>query len=226
MDLTARELLASIQAGMAGETADNPLVAAVTHGRAPLAAIAALAAEESIIIPADRRSFLILAGRADEPTAVEFFTGLAHGENLVLPLVAPLASAAGMDTAQLSAYEPRAGCQAYPAYVSWLALNADPAQAALALVANFAAWGGYCAALAAGLRARYGFDDDACAFLDFFAAPTAELEEQAVRAAQVAQDRGRALSGARRHARLLHEYETTFWRTLAAVERCVPETGP
>ena len=217
MDLTARDLLASIKAGTGGTPEDNPLVAAVTQGRAPLAAIAALAAEESIIIPSDRRSFLILAGRADEPTAVEFFAGLAQGENLVLPTVAPLAAAAGMDGAALAAYEPRPGCQAYPAYVAWLALNADPAPVALALVANFAAWGGYCAALATGLRTRYGFDDDACAFLDFFATPTPELEEQAVRAAQAAQDQGRPLSGARRYARLLHEYETTFWRTLAEI---------
>lgn len=217
MDLTARELLASIQADTSGDAADNPLVAAVAHGRAPLTAIAAFAAEERIIIPSDRRSFLILAARADEPTAADFFTSLAQGENFVLPMVAPLAAAAGMDEAELSAYEPRAGCQAYPAYVAWLALNVDPAQVALALVANFAAWGGYCAALATGLRTRYAFDDDACAFLDFFATPTPELEEQAVRAAQLALDQGRPPSAVRRHARLLHEYETTFWRTLAEI---------
>jgi hypothetical protein len=217
MARTAGELLASIRAGATADAAGNPLVAAVAQGRAPLAAVAALAAEERIIIPSDRRSFLILAGRADEPMAVEFFTGLARGENLVLPTVAALAAAAGMDEAALSAYEPRAGCQAYAAYVAWLALNADPVEVALALVANFAAWGGYCGALAAGLRERYGFDDADCAFLDFFATPTREPEEQAVRAAQVALDQGRPLAGARRYGRLLHEYETTFWRTLAEI---------
>lgn len=214
---TVAELLAGIRAGAPADAAENPFVAAVAQGRAPLTAVAALAAEERIIIPSDRRSFLILAGRADEPAAVEFFAGLAQGENLVLPTVAPLAAAAGMDEAALAAYEPRAGCQAYAAYVAWLALNADPAEAALALVANFAAWGGYCAALAAGLRNRYDFDDPACAFLDFFAAPAPDLEEQAVRAAQAALDQGRPLAGARRHARLLHQYETTFWRTLADI---------
>jgi hypothetical protein len=213
----AEELLASIRGDATAEAAGNPFVATVAQGRAPVTAVAALAAEERIIIPSDRRSFLILAGRADEPTAVGFFTGLAQGENLVLPTVAPLAAAAGMDEVALAAYEPRAGCQAYAAYVAWLALNADPAEVALALVANFAAWGGYCAALAAGLRERYGFDDGACAFLDFFATPVPELEEQAVRAAQFALDQGRPLAGARRHGRLLHEYETTFWRTLAEI---------
>ena len=217
MTETARKLLADIRAGTATGASDNPFVAAVTAGRAPLPAVAALAAEELIIIPSDRRSFLTLAARADEATAVEFFTGLAHGENLVLPMASTLAAAAGADAAACAAYEPRAGCQAYAAYVAWLALNADPAEVTLALVANFAAWGGYCAALATGLRERYGFDDDACAFLDFFATPAPEVEEQAVRAAQAAMDRGRTLGGARRHGRLLHEYETTFWRTLAEV---------
>lgn len=214
---TAQELLAGIRAGATTGAADNPFVAAVSRGRAPLSAVVALAAEERIIIPSDRRSFLTLAARADEPAAVEFLIGLAHGENLVLPMVTTLAAAAGADEAALTAWEPRAGCQAYAAYVAWLALNADPAEVALALVANFAAWGGYCAALAAGLRERYGFDDGACAFLDFFATPAPEVEALAVHAAQTAMDSGRPLGGARRHGRLLHDYETTFWRTLAEV---------
>jgi hypothetical protein len=214
---TAEELLADIRAAATADPGDNPFVAAVAHRRAPLAAIAALAAEERVTIASDRRSFLILAGRADEPDAVEFFTALAQGENLVLPTVAPLAAAAGMDAAALAAYEPRAGCQAYGAFVAWLALNADPAAVALALVANFAAWGGYCATLATGLREQYGFTDEACAFLDFFATPSPELEAQALRAAQAALDDGRPPADACRHGRLLHEYETTFWRTLAEI---------
>ncbi|MFF7994362.1 hypothetical protein ACFZDG_31860 [Kitasatospora xanthocidica] len=36
---------------------------------------------------------------------------------------------------------PLPGCQAYPAYLAWLALNGRPSAAAAALVANFAAWG-------------------------------------------------------------------------------------
>ncbi|MDI6105060.1 hypothetical protein QLQ12_41400 [Actinoplanes sp. NEAU-A12] len=213
----AREALAGVRDALDPAVQENPLVVAVREGRAPLAAVAVFAAEENLIIPSDRRSFLTLAARAGEPAAAGFFAGLAQGENLVLPMVAPLAAAAGMDRAGLAAYEPRAGCQAYPAYVSWLALNAEPAAAALALVANFAAWGGYCAALATGLRQRYGFGDPACAFLDFFAAPAPDLEEQAVTAAQAALDSGVPLDAARRYGRLLHEYETAFWGTLADI---------
>ncbi len=47
-----------------------------------------------------------------------------------------------MDEAEAASYEPLPGCQAYPAYVAWLALNASPADVVLALTANFSAWGG------------------------------------------------------------------------------------
>jgi hypothetical protein len=217
MTSTARELLETMRTESAGTPTENRLVSAVRDGRAPLAAVAALAAEERHIIASDRRSFLLLAARAGEPVAVEFFTALAHGENLVLPMVPALAAGAGMDQSALSAYEPRAGCQAYGAYVAWLALNADPAEVALALAANFAAWGSYCAALAGALRQRYGLDDASCAFLDFFAAPSPELERQAVTASQAALDAGRPLSYARRYGRLLHSYEMMFWNTLADI---------
>ncbi|WP_229070165.1 hypothetical protein [Actinoplanes sp. DH11] len=214
---SAAELLAVIRVEADVLAEANPFVAAVREGRAPLVAVAALAAEERVIIPSDRRAFLLLAARSEEPAAVAFFTGLAQGESLVQPLVEPLAAAAGMGPDALASYEPRAGCQAYASHVSWLAQNADPAAVALALVSNFAAWGEYCAGVAAGLRERYGFDDSACAFLDFFATPVTEPQELAVAAAQAALDEGRPLAGAGRHARLLHDYETMFWHTLAAI---------
>jgi hypothetical protein len=213
----ARTLLDGIRDDITAGAAVNPLVAAVAGGQAPVAAIAALAAEEWLIIPGDRRSFLTLAARATDVAAVEFFAGLAQGENVAQPLLVPFAAAAGLGRAGLDTYAPRAGCQAYPAYVSWLALNAAPAEAALALAANFAAWGGYCAGLAAGLRQEYGFDDTACAFLDFFAGPGPDLDGQAVAAAQAALDRGDDLDRARTYGRLLHDYETMFWRALADI---------
>jgi hypothetical protein len=212
----ARALLDAIRADIAG-TGENPLVAAVAAGQAPLAAVAALAAEEWLIIPSDRRAFLTLAARSTDAAGIEFFAGLAQGESAVLPLLEPFAAAAGVDRAGLDAHTPLAGCQAYPSYVSWLALNAEPGAAALALAANFAAWGGYCAGLAGGLRDRYGFDDTACAFLDFFAGPVPDLDGQAVAAAQAALDRGDTLGRAGVYGRLLHDYETMFWRTLAGL---------
>jgi hypothetical protein len=99
--------------------------------------------------------------------------------------------------------------------VAWLALNAEPAAAVLAILANFAAWGEYCATIAAGLRKHYGFDDEACGFFDFFATPVPELEEQALAAVQAGLDSGVPLDAARDHGRLLQSYELLFWNTLA-----------
>jgi hypothetical protein len=176
----------------------NRLVPMVAEGRASVAAIAALAAEEMHIVPSDRRSFLVLAARSADQDTVDFFTGLAQGETQALAKLPALAAAAGMNEVAVRAYRPRPGCQAYPSYVAWLALNGDPAQVRAALLANFAAWGGYCATLAGALRRHYGFDDEACAFFDFFASdeePGPQSDSE--------------------YARMLQAYEEMFWNTLA-----------
>jgi hypothetical protein len=54
-------------------------------------------------------------------------------------------------------------------------LNGEPAATAAGIFANFAAFGRYCADVAAGMREHYGFGDDACAFFDFFAADVPEI---------------------------------------------------
>ncbi|MEU6160264.1 transcriptional regulator [Streptomyces sp. NPDC047130] len=109
----------------------------------------------------------------------------------------------------------RPGCQAYPAFVAWLALNAAPAGTVLALAANFAAWGGYCGRIATGLREHYGLDDRACAFFDLFAAPSPEHERTVLAAVQEWAEAGRIDEAAvRRHGRLLRAYEAGFWDAL------------
>ncbi|MGW0931630.1 hypothetical protein [Streptomyces sp. NPDC002644] len=112
-------------------------------------------------------------------------------------------------------YALRPGCQAYPAFVAWLALNAAPAGTVLALAANFSAWGGYCGRIATGLREHYGLDDRACAFFDLFAAPSPEHEETVLAAVQEWAEAGRIDEAAvRRHGRLLRAYEAGFWDAL------------
>ncbi|HYY79239.1 MAG TPA: transcriptional regulator [Actinomycetes bacterium] len=193
----------------------NRLVPLVAEGRLPRERLAALAGEEYRIIASDRRSFLVLAARFPEPPAVDFFTGLAQGESLALPMLLTFAAALGQSEKDLRAYEPKAGCQAYAAHVAWLALNGGQGDVALALVANFAAWGSYCAAVAEGLRRQYGLDDDACGFFDFFATPVPEVEQQALAVAEASLEGGQPPESARRQARLVQAYELMFWNTLA-----------
>lgn len=214
--MSAREMVEAVRRDLAPDEDDNRLVPLVARGQAPLGVIAALAAEQHHIIVSDRRSLLVLGARsADEPAAAGFFLSLAQGENLALAQLPALAAAAGLDEAGVHGYEPQPGCQAYPAYLAWLALNGEPAEVVLALVANFAAWGSYCATLAKALREHYGFNDKTCGFFDFFATPAPQLEEQAVTAIQAAIDAGSPLSTAHRYGRLLQSYELMFWNTLA-----------
>lgn len=194
---------------------ENRLLPLVTAGKVPVSTLAALAAEQHHIIVSDWRAFLTLAARSANPTEGGFFTGLASGETLVLPMLAAFARGCGMDEADLADYEPLAGCQAYPSYVSWLAHNAVPVDVVLALSVNFAAWGTYCGQLATALRTQYAFSDDACAFFDFFANPAPELEQQALATLQAGIDAGRTTDNAFRYGRLLQSYELMFWNTLA-----------
>ncbi|MCS0634905.1 transcriptional regulator [Streptomyces sp. LP05-1] len=212
----AGDVLKSAAAELAPRQGANPLVASLAAGTASRKVIGALALEQRHIIPSDRRSFGYLADRsAGHPRAAELFGTLAEGEDVAFRRLGALLAGCGLDEAAAEAYEPRAGCQTYPAYVAWLALNGEPADVALAVFANFSAWGGYCATIASAMRARYGFADEECGFFDFFALPAPALEELAVAAVQEGLDRGLLTAAGHRYGRLLQTYELMFWDTLA-----------
>jgi hypothetical protein len=222
MARTAQELLDSVTAELAPDPAANPLVPRLADGTANRSVITALALEQRSVIPADRRSFRHLATRsadAGETECAAFFRTLAEGETLAFERLGDLIAACGVDKADADAHEPRAGCQAYPAYVAWLALNGAPGDVVLALTANFAAWGAYCASLARALPAHYGFSAEACAFFDFFAEPAPELERQALAAVEAGigrdPDAGAAMGRSLRYGKLLQRYEEMFWETLS-----------
>jgi thiaminase len=211
MSAPARELLATARKALAPAESDNRLVPLIAAGTAPRSVFATIVAEESRIVHSDWRSFLTIAARCTEQHSRELFAGLAAGEAIALTKLTPLAQACGLDDAALRAYEPQAGCQAYPAYLAWLAMFGEPADVVVALIANFAAWGDYCATVAAAMRKHYGFDDEACGFFDFFATPVPEIENQAVAAIEA----GRQSDEAFTYGRLFQSYELMFWNTIA-----------
>ena len=208
---SAREFLAEAREALAPAENDNRLVPLIASGKAPRSVFATIAAEESRIVPSDWRCFLTLASRCTEPHSRGLFAGLASGESIALGMLDALAGASGLDAAAREAYEPQAGCQAYPAYLAWLALQGEPSDVVVALLANFAAWGDYCATIATAMREHYGFDDAACGFFDFFATPVPEIEEQAVAALEADPPTAAAL----RYGRLFQSYELMFWNTIA-----------
>ncbi len=170
----------------------------------------AFAGEQYTILSSDRRSFAHLAARFPEPPAGEFFLGLAQGEGEALARLLALAESLGSDERNLIAYEPKPGCQAYTAFVSWLALNGSRAELALLFLANLAAWGQNCRRLADLLRGRCE-----TSFFEFFAEPAPGLEELALTVGDHGLASGDPPERARRAARLLQAYELLFWDTLA-----------
>ncbi len=203
----AVELLKLVRAELAPverRLAEHPYLAAVEAGRVPAKSLQAFAGEQRAIIASDRKSFGHLAHRFPEPPAADFFRDLAAGETEALRLLDRFAAAVGLG----GDYEPLPGCQAYSAYVAWLALNGSPADVALAFLANLESWGRSCARMRDALRPRYGAG--AVAFFDFFAEPPPGFAESAL--GLVA--RGDPVS-ARRAARLLQAYELSYWDTLA-----------
>lgn len=209
----ARDLLRDVQAELAPRDDENRLAPLIASGAAPRSVFWVIAAEELRIVPSDWRSLHTLAARSEDVAARTYFSGLASGEERALAMLAPLAREAHLDADAARAYRPSPGCQAYPAYFAWLALNGAPAEVALAVTANFAAWGRYCAAIALGMREHYGFSDEACGFFDFFATPLPD--DQAVAAVGAGLDAGTLdPDEARLYARLFQSYELMFWNTL------------
>jgi hypothetical protein len=215
MTASARELLESAREELALGEHENRLIPLISRGAASRDVLAALAAEQHRIIASDWRSFLLLASRSGDPKAGGFFLDLARGEVLALEKVAHFAAACGLGEQDLRDYKPRAGCQAYPSYLAWLALNGEPSDVVLAVVANFSAWGSYCKTMAQALRVHYGFDDAGCAFFDFFAAPAPGGDEPALVVVQAGLDAGRGTDKPLEYGRLLQSYELMFWNTLA-----------
>jgi hypothetical protein len=195
-----RAELAPVERSLAG----HRYLAELEGGRVPVESLRTFAGEQREIIASDRNSFEHLAGRFPEPPAGELFRALAAGETEALRLLERFAAAVGLG----GEYEPLTGCQAYPAYVAWLALNGSPAEVALAFLANLEVWGRSCARMRDALRPVYG--DDAVAFFEFFAQAPAGFEERAL-ALVATGERSRA----RRAARLLQAYELLYWDTLA-----------
>jgi hypothetical protein len=205
--MDAAKLVAAVRAELAPverSLAAHRYLAELEAGRVPQESLRAVAGEQRAIITNDRKSFEHLAHRFPQPSAGDFFRAIAAGEAQALRLLDPFAAAVGLG----ADYEPLAGCQAYPAYVGWLALNGSPADVALAFLANLESWGCSCARMRDALRPRHGAH--AVAFFDFFAAPEAGFEERPLALIATGEP-----ASAGRATRLLQAYELLYWDTLA-----------
>jgi thiaminase len=197
------------------EIRSHRFFAALAEGRVPCDGLGEFAGEQYAILSSDRRSFAVLAGRFPQPPPGDLFLTLAVGEGQALGHLVAFAGALGLDEEALRAHEPDPRARAYPAFVAWLALNGSRADVALALLANLAAWGANCAHMARALRERYELDDQAVAFFDFFAQPSADIEQRSLAVLDAGLHAGNSPSRALRAARLLQAYELLFWDAVA-----------
>src|SRR5918992_2068474 len=216
---SAAELLADTRSRLADveqTIRSHRFLEALAQRRLPEEHLRALASEQWTIIASDRRAFAMLASRFPSHLAGDFFLSMAQGEGQALSLLRSYAAWVGLDEGALDAYEPRAGCQAYTAYVSWLGLNGSRAEVALAFGANLTAWGDNCGRVAEALRQRYGAPEEAVAFFDFFATPPGGFETRIVAVVDEGFAAGGTPGPARRPPPVLPAPEPRFWDTLAA----------
>jgi hypothetical protein len=191
---------------------NNPWLAQLEGGRLPAAALRAFAGEQMQVIPSDLRSFQMLAERFSAEPEHGYLAGMADGEQAAFHLLATFADAVGLDGQ--AAYEPVAGCQAYPSFVARLARDGTPAEVAGAFLVNLDAWGGCCARIADALPARYGLTEADCGFFAHFAGPTTELERISLEVVDAGLAHGVDPAAIARAARLLQAYELLFWTSL------------
>lgn len=192
----------------------HPYLAAVEEGRLPREKLRLFAGEQYHIINSDLRSLALLVSRQAHLPSRDYLLGALQGEAAARKALLAFAQALEMTEGHLQAYEPLPGCQAYPAYVAWLALYGSASDIAAAFLVNLPAWGANCARMSRSLRAKYGLSAEAVAFFDLFASPAAEFETHSLSVIQAGLNRGEDPRVAARAARLIQAYELMFWDTL------------
>lgn len=210
-----RDYLEAIRRDLGNDASGNPYLELVCAGAVPRSRLGDFVTEQAQVRASDRRSFLYLAARSNDPVGA-LFAEFADAERRALDLLAIFSEALGR-RAESGAAPQRAGCRAYPAFVAWLAINGQPVDAALAVVACRPPWSASFTGIGRALREHpgYRFDERSCAFFDLMAAPDGHTEDQLMRVVSTSVDRGQPPLRAAGYAQLLTSYQAMFWTTLA-----------
>jgi thiaminase len=193
----------------------NRFVDLLEAGAVPEERLRWLAGELYRLVASDRRSQAILASRFPAPPAGDLYLALAQGEAEALRLLDDFATAVGMGQAEVAAYEPLPLAQAYPAYLTQVAVAGSSSAMALALLANVDESGGTYARVAAALQARYGLSSTAVGHFLFFSETPPELLDQANAVLAAGLANGDDPDEAVRTARIVSALEAAFWDALA-----------
>jgi pyrroloquinoline quinone (PQQ) biosynthesis protein C len=189
-------------------------VAAVEQGQIALEKLRLFAGEQYSIITSDLRSVAFLLSRHGNLPSRTYLLTTLQGEAAAHAALLNFAGALGKNEQALQGYEPLPGCQAYTAYVAWLALYGSDAELATAFAVNLPVWGANCGRMSSALRSVYRLNNDAVAFFDLFAQVPQEAGEEVLSGIQEGLDRGVSVHAITRAARLIQAYELMFWDTL------------
>ena len=192
-----------------------PFLTALEAGEVSSAQLQAFACEEFNIVNSDLRSNALLVSRLGASPGGTFFQGILDGEIMALQFIIDFGAALGLSESDLKRCEPRAGGQAFPAYVASLAAFSNQADVAAAFLLNFPLFGENTGRMADALQAPpYNLSADDVAFLTFFATPVPGFEEQAIAVIAEGLRSGAKPRLIKRSARLLQAYELLFWETV------------
>src|SRR5438552_6600944 len=193
----------------------HPYLAALEQGRIRRENLRLIAGEQYHIINSDLRSIALLFHRHAHLPSRDYLLASLQAEAAARAALLAFASrACDMSEDDLRAYEPIAGCQAYPSYVAWLAAYGSDAEFAAAFLVNLPAWGTACGRMSAALKERYGLAVGAVVFFDLFAQGDPNFEENSLQVIQDGLDRGVDGSVIARAARLIQAYEILYWDSL------------
>ena len=193
----------------------HPYLAALEEGRIRRENLRLIASEQYHIVNSDLRSIALLFHRHAHLPSRDYLLASLRGEAAARATLLAFASrACGMSESDLIAYEPIPGCQAYPAYVAWLAVYGSDAEFATAFLVNLPAWGAACGRMSAALKERYGLGEDHVMFFDLFAKGDPNFEENSLRVIQDGLERGVDGRVMARAARLIQAYELLYWDSL------------
>lgn len=171
--------------------------------------------EQYHIISNDRRNFALMISKAsnNNNTASELFLDCLFVEVNALKNLLLMAKELGISRSKIESYEPLAGCHAYTNYLTRLAIYGSDAEILTAMLVDLPVWGANCSKISFALKKNYDFTSNACIFLDEFAAP---LPQEFIN-----KSKGLIISSLpikereiHRAARLILEYELSFWDTI------------
>jgi thiaminase len=212
---TVTDVLEAARLRIAEDAEPNRFLEVLEQGRMPGERLKWLAGELYHLVSSDRRSFALLASRFPGAPAGDLFLAMAQGEAQALDLLGGFATALGLTTQELRAYEPQPLAQAYPAYLARAALFGTASDTALALLANVAESTGTYARVADALVARYGFEERALEHFRYFADTPQALLDQATATLADGLAGGDDPVAAVRCAWTVHGLEAAFWSCLA-----------